>query len=57
MPSNQVHDFPDPTLAPADIDLIAISAFDSTGFPLELNPQIVWRNLQNLDQTGIPKLC
>ena len=26
MPSNQVHDFPDPTLAPADIDLIAISA-------------------------------
>jgi leucyl/phenylalanyl-tRNA--protein transferase len=45
MHSNRVNDFPDPTLAPADTDLIAISAFDSTGFQLELNPDIVWPKL------------
>ena len=45
MHSNQVNDFPDPTLAPADIDLIAISAFDTAGFPLELNPSIDWPKL------------
>lgn len=47
MGSNQVNDFPDPTLAPDDVDLIAISAFDATGFPLEINPQIVWPKLTN----------
>jgi leucyl/phenylalanyl-tRNA--protein transferase len=45
MHSNRVNDLPDPTLAPADTDLIAISAFDSTGFQLELNPDIVWPKL------------
>ena len=54
MPSNQVHDFPDPTLAPADIDLIAISAFDSTGFPLEINPQIVWPKLTKFGSNWDP---
>ena len=54
MPSNKVHDFPDPTLAPADIDLIAISAFDSTGFPLELNPQIVWPKLTKFGSNWDP---
>lgn len=47
MRSDQVNDFPDPVLAPDDIDLIAISAFDSTGSPLEINPNIVWPKLTN----------
>ena len=55
MPSNQVHDFPDPRLAPADIDLIAISAYDSTGFPLEINPHIVWPKLTEFGSNWDPK--
>ncbi len=47
MHSPQVNDFPDPVLAPDDLDLIAISAFDSNGFPLEINPEIVWPKLTN----------
>jgi leucyl/phenylalanyl-tRNA--protein transferase len=39
------NDFPDPTLAPSDLDLIAISAIDSTGVPLEKNPNIEWPKL------------
>jgi len=47
MHSAQVNDFPDPVLAPDDLDLIAISAFDSSGFPLEINPDIIWPKLTN----------
>jgi leucyl/phenylalanyl-tRNA--protein transferase len=47
MHSDQENDFPDPVLAPNDLDLIAISAFDSSGFPLEINPDIVWPKLTN----------
>lgn len=45
MNRNQAHDFPDHVLAPDDIDLVAISAFDSLGFQLEINPKIVWPKL------------
>ena len=38
MHSDQENDFPDPVLAPDDLDLIAISAFDSTGLALEIDP-------------------
>jgi leucyl/phenylalanyl-tRNA--protein transferase len=47
MHNAQVNDLPDPVLAPDDIDLIAISAIDSNGFPLEINPDIVWPKLTN----------
>lgn len=47
MHSIEENDLPDPVLAPDDLDLIAISAFDSTGFPIEINPQIVWPKLTN----------
>jgi leucyl/phenylalanyl-tRNA--protein transferase len=55
MHSNRVNDFPDPTLAPADTDLIAISAFDSTGFALELNPNIVWPKLTTFGSNWNPE--
>lgn len=55
MTSNQVNDFPDPRLAPADIDLIAISAFDSIGFALELNPDIVWPKLTSFGSNWNPE--
>jgi leucyl/phenylalanyl-tRNA--protein transferase len=55
MHSNRVNDFPDPTLAPADTDLIAISAFDSTGFSLELNPNIVWPKLTTFGSNWNPE--
>jgi leucyl/phenylalanyl-tRNA--protein transferase len=53
--SNRVNDFPDPTLAPADTDLIAISAFDSIGFALELNPNIVWPKLTTFGSNWNPE--
>ena len=55
MHSDQVNDFPDPTLAPDDIDLIAISAFDSLGFSLVLNPNIVWPKLTSFGSNWDPK--
>jgi leucyl/phenylalanyl-tRNA--protein transferase len=55
MHSNRVNDFPDPMLAPADTDLIAISAFDSTGFSLELNPNIVWPKLTTFGSNWNPE--
>jgi leucyl/phenylalanyl-tRNA--protein transferase len=55
MHSNRVNDFPDPTLAPADTDLIAISAFDSTGFSFELNPNIVWPKLTTFGSNWNPE--
>ena len=55
MHDNRVNDFPDPTLAPADLDLIAISAFDSIGFPLELNPNIVWPKLTSFGSNWDPE--
>ena len=45
MQGDQVNDFPDPIHAPEDLDLIAISAFDATGIPLEINPELVWPKL------------
>jgi leucyl/phenylalanyl-tRNA--protein transferase len=45
------YDFPDPTLAPPEIDLVAISAFDSVGIPLEINPNIEWPKLTNFGST------
>ena len=55
MGGDQVNDFPDPTLAPEDIDLIAISAFDSTGIPLEINPNIVWPKLTDFGSNWEPE--
>jgi leucyl/phenylalanyl-tRNA--protein transferase len=45
MANSEVNDFPDPTLAAPDTDLIAISAFDSAGNLLEINPEIEWPKL------------
>lgn len=45
MRSSGVPDFPDPTLAPSDMDLIAISAIDRAGNLLEINPEIDWPKL------------
>jgi len=50
-----MNDFPDPVLAPPDIDLIAISAFDASGFPLEINPNIVWPKLTNYGSNWNPE--
>ena len=55
MRSEQVNDFPDPVLAPEEIDLVAISAFDATGFPLEFNPQIVWPKLTKFGSNWDPE--
>jgi leucyl/phenylalanyl-tRNA--protein transferase len=55
MPSDQVNDFPDPVHAPEDVDLIAISAFDSLGFSLELNPDIVWPKLTSFGSNWNPE--
>ena len=55
MRSDQVNDFPDPALAPEETDLIAISAYDSTGFPLEINPQIVWPKLTKFGSNWDPE--
>ena len=51
---NQANDFPDPTLAPDDLDLIAISAYDITGIPLELNAKIVWPKLTRFGSNWNP---
>ena len=45
MPNSGVIDFPDPTLAPDETDLIAISAIDGAGNLLEINPKINWPKL------------
>lgn len=45
MSGSAVPDFPDPTLAPSDMDLIAISAIDRAGNLLEINPAIDWPKL------------
>lgn len=45
MSGSAVPDFPDPTLAPSDMDLIAISAIDRAGNLLEINPEIEWPKL------------
>lgn len=55
MRNQQVNDFPDPSRAPDDIDLISISAFDLTGGPLELNPEIVWPKLTNFGSNWNPE--
>jgi len=55
MRSDQVNDFPDPELAPDDVDLIAISAFDASGVPLEINPEIVWPKLTNFGSNWEPE--
>ena len=50
------NDFPDPTLAPEEIDLIAISAVDSTGIPLVKNLNIEWPKLTNFGSTWRPEV-
>ena len=45
MPIGAANDFPNPVLAPPDIDLIAISAVDSAGCLLEKNLKIEWPKL------------
>lgn len=55
MYSQQVNDFPDPVLAPEDTDLIAISAFDLAGNPLELNPNLKWPKLTNFGSNWEPE--
>lgn len=45
MPTSGVIDFPDPTLAPAETDLIAISAIDLAGNLLKINPAMEWPKL------------
>jgi len=55
MHSARENDFPDPMLAPDDIDLIAISAFDTGGFPLEINPKIIWPKLTNFGSNWEPE--
>lgn len=54
MHNQPVSDFPDPVLAPEDTDLIAISAFDLAGNPLELNPQIAWPKLTSFGSNWNP---
>ena len=56
MQIDQVNDFPDPIHAPEDLDLIAISAFDATGIPLEINPDLVWPKLTKFGSTGDPEV-
>lgn len=56
MHSAQVNDFPDPVLAPEDIDLIAISEFDSTGSRLEINPKVIWPKLTKFGSTWDPEV-
>lgn len=54
MHSQQVNDFPDPALAPQDTDLIAISAFDLAGNPLEINPNLAWPKLTKFGSNWNP---
>lgn len=56
MQGDQVNDFPDPIHAPEDLDLIAISAFDATGIPLEINPELVWPKLTKFGSTWDPEV-
>ena len=56
MYSDQVNDFPDPTGAPEDLDLIAISALDATGIPLEINPELTWPKLTKFGSTWDPEI-
>ena len=56
MYSDQVNDFPDPTGAPEDLDLIAISAFDAAGIPLEINPELTWPKLTKFGSTWDPEI-
>ena len=55
MPSDQENDFPDPVQAPDDFDLIAISEFDATGFPLVINPEISWPKLTRFGSNWNPE--
>jgi leucyl/phenylalanyl-tRNA---protein transferase len=55
MDSDLVNDFPDPVSAPEDVDLIAISAFDLSGLPLEINPRIAWPKLTNFGSNWRPE--
>jgi leucyl/phenylalanyl-tRNA--protein transferase len=55
MHTDQVNDFPNPSQAPDNVDLIGISAFDLTGNPLELNPEIVWPKLTNFGSNWNPE--
>lgn len=55
MHNQQVNDFPDPVLAPEDTDLIAISAFDLAGNPLELNPNLNWPKLTKFGSNWNPE--
>jgi leucyl/phenylalanyl-tRNA--protein transferase len=45
MPNSGVIDFPNPTLAPSDMDLIAISAINRAGTLLEIDLDIEWPKL------------
>ena len=56
MQEDQVNDFPDPTHAPEDLDLIAISAFDATGIPLEINPELIWPKLTKFGSSWDPEV-
>lgn len=55
MRHEQVNDFPDPSHAPDDLDLIAISAFDSAGIPLEINPELSWPKLTKFGSNWNPE--
>jgi len=55
MHSQQANDFPDPVQAPQDTDLIAISLFDLTGNPLELNPNLTWPKLTSFGSNWNPE--
>ena len=55
MPNHQAIDFPDPVTAPDDTDLIAISAFDASGYPLEMNSNIVWPKLTKYGSNWNPE--
>lgn len=55
MDSDLVNDFPDPVSAPEDTDLIAISAFDLSGIPLEIKPRTAWPKLTNFGSNWEPE--
>lgn len=54
MNSNRIYDFPEPAQAPEGTDLIAISAFDLNGIPLQLNPNVVWPKLTSFGSNWKP---
>ena len=51
MPNIGAIDFPNPTFAPDETDLIAISAIDRAGNSLEINPEIEWPKLTAFGST------